>query len=232
MTVTAPMGTIIAGSSPNLTCTVELSPAVDVPITVDTVWTGPVGTTVTPTNPVMMNLSRYIIMAMIDVAVNGNYTCQATISLSSPTATSEMTSGMTTVAVGRDDYACIMYDNVKAVSISLLVPLPSPTNLVVTEALATAITIRWDQMEGADAVEGYKISYSFIITECTGGEGVFPLIPVTLNDGSLRMYTITNTTDTPVEEHSMYTIVIMAVNSVGESGMSNIVMVNTQQAGT
>ena len=31
------------GSDVNLTCTVELSPAVDVPVTVNTVWTGPDG---------------------------------------------------------------------------------------------------------------------------------------------------------------------------------------------
>ena len=30
------------GSNVTLTCTVELSPVVDVPVTVNTVWTGPV----------------------------------------------------------------------------------------------------------------------------------------------------------------------------------------------
>ena len=34
---------ICSGSSPILTCAVELSPAVDVPVTVSTVWTGPDG---------------------------------------------------------------------------------------------------------------------------------------------------------------------------------------------
>ena len=103
--VTAPVDAIIAGSSPNLTCTVELSPAVDVPVTVNTVWTGPALTTVTPTSLMMENLTRYITMAMIDAARNGSYTCQATISSSSQfttgggsiSAATSITVGMCTV---------------------------------------------------------------------------------------------------------------------------------------
>ena len=81
--VSPPMNTIIAGSSPNLTCTVELSPAVDVPVAVNTVWTGPALTTVTPTSIMMESLTRYITVAMVDAARNGSYTCQATVSSSS-----------------------------------------------------------------------------------------------------------------------------------------------------
>ena len=81
--VATPVDAIIAGSSPTLTCTVELSPAVDVPVTVNTVWTGPSLTTVTPTSLMMENLTRYIAMAMVDAARNGSYTCQATVYSSS-----------------------------------------------------------------------------------------------------------------------------------------------------
>ena len=103
------MSTTIAGSSPNLTCTVELSPAVDVPVTVTTVWTGPVGTTVTPTSSVMESLTRYTIMAMVDAARNGDYTCQVTLSSSSQFITdSGMTSGMTTITVG--EYQVLAHD--------------------------------------------------------------------------------------------------------------------------
>ena len=101
VTVTPPMGTIIAGSSPNLSCTVELSPAVDVPVTVTTEWAGPAGTTVTPAYSVMESLTRYTIMAMVDAARNGSYTCQASLSSSSQfIANSGMTSGITTIVVG------------------------------------------------------------------------------------------------------------------------------------
>ena len=81
--VTPPVAAIIAGSSPNLTCTVGLSPAVDVPVTVNTVWSGPALTTVTPTSLMKENLTRYIATAMVDAARNGSYTCQATVSSSS-----------------------------------------------------------------------------------------------------------------------------------------------------
>ena len=101
VTVTPPVGTIIAGSSPNLTCTVELSPSVDVPVTVETVWSGPASTTVTTTNSMMESLTRYIILGMVDEARNGSYTCQATVSSSSQFTTGGgMTSGSTTITVG------------------------------------------------------------------------------------------------------------------------------------
>ena len=101
VTVTPSVGTIIAGSSPNLTCTVELSPSVDVPVTVETVWSGPASTTVTTTNSMMESLTRYIILGMVDEARNGSYTCQATVSSSSEfTTDGGMTSGSTTITVG------------------------------------------------------------------------------------------------------------------------------------
>ena len=99
--VTTPVDAIIAGSSPNLTCTVELSPAVDVPVTVNTVWNGPALTTVTPTSLMIESLTRYIVMAMVDAARNGSYTCQATVSSSSQFTTGGgMTSGSAIITVG------------------------------------------------------------------------------------------------------------------------------------
>ena len=73
---------IIAGSSPNLTCTVELSPAVDVPVTVTTEWSGPARTIFLPDKivpAVMVNLTAYTSTVSVDAARNGSYTCQATI---------------------------------------------------------------------------------------------------------------------------------------------------------
>ena len=100
--VTPPTGIIIAGSSPSLTCTVDLTTAVDIEVTVSTVWTGPdMMTTVTPTSSVMINLTRYVIMANVDAARGGNYTCQASIDSSSQfIAESGMTSGSTNINVG------------------------------------------------------------------------------------------------------------------------------------
>ena len=89
VTVTPPMGSmiIISGSSPILTCTVELSPAVDVPVTVDTVWTGPTGFRTTNTaQPVMGSTTTYTSTATISsigIDQSGNYTCTMTVRITS-----------------------------------------------------------------------------------------------------------------------------------------------------
>ena len=87
VTVTPPSGVIIAGSSPNLTCTVELSPAVDVPVTVNTVWTGPDGFMTTNTaQPVMGSTTTYTSTAMVNSFgrdQSGVYTCTATVNSTS-----------------------------------------------------------------------------------------------------------------------------------------------------
>ena len=85
VTVSPPVGTVYAGASITLTCTVELSPSVDVPVTVNTVWTGPGMTSFTPTNPVttmMENQTRYTSTVTVDAARSGDYICQAIVTSS------------------------------------------------------------------------------------------------------------------------------------------------------
>ena len=229
------MGTIIAGSSPNLTCTVELSPAVDIPVNVTTMWTGPaldMMTAVTPTSSVMESLTRYIIMAMVDAARGGNYTCQATLSSSSQFITdSGRTSRMTTITVGEYQVmtACIP---MLLVSIGLLVraltvclipmalsfvvgPLPPPIILTINSFSPTSITLTWEQREGADAVDIYEINYEYSVNECFGG--TFPAVTVMGINGSLRSYTLTNSVSSPVQEDSSFFLTLTAVNSVTRS---------------
>ena len=75
------------GSSVTLTCAVELSPAVDVPVTVSTVWTDPDGFMTTRTaQPVMGSSTNYAATYMISSfrrSNSGIYSCQATVSLTS-----------------------------------------------------------------------------------------------------------------------------------------------------
>ena len=81
MTVTAPVS-VIAGSSVTLTCAVELSPAVDAPVTVNTEWSGPGGVMFMPANQVpavMMNITIYTSSVTVNAARSGNYACQATV---------------------------------------------------------------------------------------------------------------------------------------------------------
>ena len=74
---------ILSDSSPTLTCAVELSPAVDVPVTISTVWTGPDGSMLTSgAPPVMKSLTHYTSKAKlnyVESADSGNYTCTVSI---------------------------------------------------------------------------------------------------------------------------------------------------------
>ena len=100
LTVTAPTSVTVTNSSVNvgstvtLTCTVELSPAVDVPVTVNTEWTGPEGFRTTNTaQSVMGSTTTYTSTAMVSSFgrdQSGNYTCTATVSSTSSFLTNSM----------------------------------------------------------------------------------------------------------------------------------------------
>ena len=71
------------GSAVTLTCTVVLSPAVDVSVTVNTVWTGPDGLmTTTTAQPVIGSTTIYASTAMVSSFgrdQSGVYICMATV---------------------------------------------------------------------------------------------------------------------------------------------------------
>ena len=99
---------IIAGSSFNLTCTVVLSPLVDVSVNVTTKWTGPNGTVFNPqtlSQPTIISKKLYTSTANVNAARNDNYTCQATISPKHESAEfiigSDAMMGSATVTVGK-----------------------------------------------------------------------------------------------------------------------------------
>ena len=72
---------ILSGSYVTLTCTVELSPVVDSPVTVNTVWTGPSTKTVTASNKVTIideSLTLYrseLVLKTVESADSGQYNC-------------------------------------------------------------------------------------------------------------------------------------------------------------
>ena len=106
ITSNQPRPIITVGSSVILTCTVELSPSVDVPVTVNTVWTGPdnlnrnmqaprMGSTITYTSTVMVS--------SFGRDQSGEYTCTATVSsMSSFIMNSMASSPPTRVTVGKE----------------------------------------------------------------------------------------------------------------------------------
>ena len=98
------------GSDTTLTCTVELSPTVDVPVTVNTVWTGPNGfMTVNTAQSVMGSTTTYTSTAMVSSFgrdQSGVYNCIAVISAmpSNSFFADGVLSGTARVSIGEDMY--------------------------------------------------------------------------------------------------------------------------------
>ena len=123
MTVTAPLG-VIAGASVTLTCVVELSPAVNVPVTVNTEWTGP-NVMFMPANPVpavMVNTTTYVSTVSVGAAKNGSYTCQAAIT------SGGMTSGSTDITVGMYLTAFLYINTISCIIIIYFHYSPPPSS--------------------------------------------------------------------------------------------------------
>ena len=95
-----------------LTCTVVLDASVDVSVTVNTMWTGPAGVALSPTDPVEVSSRRYtstVTVSSFGRDQSGEYTCTATVSSASPSplitgnpsmsGTSRITTGELVVAI-------------------------------------------------------------------------------------------------------------------------------------
>ena len=102
------------GSHVNLTCTVELSLAVDVPVTVNAAWTGPDWlTTINTARPFMGSITTYTSRIMVNSFrrnQSGPYTCRATVSSTSPLLiNSSLKSGTANITVGKSAFEHIEY---------------------------------------------------------------------------------------------------------------------------
>ena len=96
------------GSAVTMTCTVELSPAVDIPVTVTTVWTGPAGFMTTNTaQPAMGSTTTYTSTATVSTFgrdQSGLYTCSATAITTSPfIIDSDSHNGTAIITVGKSN---------------------------------------------------------------------------------------------------------------------------------
>ena len=74
---------ILSGTSLSLTCSIELSSIVDVPLTIITLWTGPEGSMLAPArHAAAVSLTYYTSTAVynsVESSDSGNYTCTVTI---------------------------------------------------------------------------------------------------------------------------------------------------------
>ena len=108
MTVTSDPASPIQpiGSAVTLICTVELSPAVDVPVTVNTVWTGPAGFSTTNTAQAMAGstttYTSTVVVGSFGRDQSGEYSCTAMVSSLSPFLTdSEEQQSASNITVGK-----------------------------------------------------------------------------------------------------------------------------------
>ena len=107
-------------------------------------------------------------------------------------------------------------------------PLPPPTSVSATAPQAKSFRLKWQQSDGADAVESYKIDYCFTVNECN--ESNPRCFTIHMIDGSLRGYNINSSSDHPVEEDSTYSIALTAANDVATSEAANISNIVTSRA--
>ena len=80
-------------------------------------------------------------------------------------------------------------------------------------------------------MDSYEISYEYSVHECSGEGGSFPALTVIVNNGSLRSYTLNNSSSAPVEADSTFFITLLAINSVTRSDPTPPVQVMTADAG-
>ena len=105
-------GAVFIGTTLTLTCAVELSPAVDIPVTVNVQLSDPSGRTLATTPPSVSG-STYTFTTTIEIvtlAQSGAYICAASLNSTSPFLTSsQLTTEQTTIIMAGDESltACI-----------------------------------------------------------------------------------------------------------------------------
>ena len=107
-----------------------------------------------------------------------------------------------------------------------VVDLPAMPVITNVSASSISITITWKQNLSSDDF-WYELRYNFTIRACENyaGEGNRVI------NSSFRSFTLENTSETPVEEDSIYSILLIAVNSAGRSEAS-VCETSTQRDGS
>ena len=80
-------------------------------------------------------------------------------------------------------------------------------------------------------MNSYEIKYNYSIDECAGMGSPTPEVTVGISDGTLTMYTISDSSTSPVEEDSNYMITLTAISNGMRSAPSATVSVTTRDAG-
>ena len=105
------------------------------------------------------------------------------------------------------------------------VDFPAKPNITQPSSTFTSINISWTQNLISD-VDWFEIDYNFTIRQCPD---LIHNASLKINS-SMRHYTLLDSTMTPIEEDSEYTISLRAVNIVGNSE-ADLQTISTPAAG-
>ena len=166
--ITSSLPTITVGSSVILTCTVAFNPSVDVPVTVDVVWTGPNGFMIAgAAQPLFGSTALYqsdIVVTSFGKDQSGDYTCAATINSSESSAVidSATTSSKITLTVGI--YVILWSDScliTKRNNSMTIIGTPAPLDVQASQVSPSEpVEVSWSPpSDGVTTITGYRIFY-------------------------------------------------------------------------
>ena len=195
--IIVPPNIIFTGHIFCISCIVNLPPTVDIPVTVNIVWSEPIQN-YSSSVPIMDNLNEYNSTATFVSDLEWEYVsfqCVASVSSNSSFITrSESTAtNMSVFVVGRPS---------------------QPTGLKISVG-STNVEITWSTRDG-DVIHGYDLQYDYHIRQCPSN------VP-----GMMRSIDISNSTNShtleDLEEDSEFNISLTAFNPAGRSEPANVV---------
>ena len=186
---------IFTGHIFSISCIMKLPPTVDIPVTVNIVWSEPIQNYTSPA-PTMENSNEYSSTATFvsDVEWESvNFQCEANLSSDSPfiTASESRAANVSVFVVGR----------------------PSQPTGLNTSVGSTNVEITWSTGDG-DIVYGYELQYDYHIRQCPRNtSGMMINISNSTNSHTLEH----------LEEDSEFNISLTAFNPAGKSEPANVV---------
>ena len=202
ITIIAPPNIIFTGHIFCISCIVNLPPTVDIPVTVNIVWSENYSSSV----PTMDNLNEYNSTATFvsDLEWESiSFKCTASVSSNSSFITrSESTAmNMSVFVVGR----------------------PSQPTGLITSVGSTNVELTWSARDG-DVIHGYDVQYEYHIRQCPSNiPGMMRSIDISNNAYSRTLEHL--------EEDSEFNISLTAFNPAGRSEPANLVA-TTLSSGT
>ena len=197
-TIIMPPNVIYTGHMFSISCIVNLPPTVDIPVTVNIVWSEPIQNYTSPA-PTMENSNEYSSTAMFVSDVEWEFVsfqCETNVDSDSPFITASERSRAANVSV-------------------FVVGRPSQPTGLNTSVSSTNVELTWSTRDN-DIVYGYELQYDYHIRQCPSNT---PGMMRSINIGNdINSYTLEE-----LEEDSEFNISLTAFNPAGRSEPANLV---------